>query len=58
MHDLSGVTEDFLFHGLPYPDLPHFSAFSWEACDAAYRDEDASHRPRRPWTSTTVRSVR
>ncbi|MGA8724800.1 MAG: cytochrome P450 [Acidimicrobiales bacterium] len=40
VHGLSGVTEDFLFHGLPSPELPHFSAFSWEACDAAYRDEE------------------
>ena len=28
------------FHGLPYPDRPHFSAFSYEACDAAYRDPE------------------
>ena len=28
------------FHGLPYPDRPHFSAFSWAACDAAYRDPE------------------
>ena len=40
VHGLSGVTEDFLFHGLPSPELPHFSAFSWEACDVAYRDEE------------------
>jgi cytochrome P450 len=38
VHGLSGVKEDLLFHGLPYEDRPHFSAFSWEACDAAYRD--------------------
>ena len=28
------------FHGLPYPDRPHFSAFSFEACDAAYRNPE------------------
>ena len=28
------------FHGLPYPDRPHFSAFSWAACDAAYRNPE------------------
>jgi cytochrome P450 len=28
-----------LFHGLPYPDRPHFSVFSYEACDEAYRDD-------------------
>ena len=34
------------FHGLPYPELPHFSVFTYEACDAAYRDPRCS--PRRP----------
>ena len=29
-----------MFHGLPYPDRPHFSAFSWAACDAAYRNPE------------------
>ena len=33
-----GSSEDLIFHGLPYPDRPHFSAFSWAACDAAYRE--------------------
>jgi cytochrome P450 len=40
VHALSGVDEDLMFHGLPYPDRPHFSAFSWEACDAIYRDPE------------------
>ncbi|HEY1827467.1 MAG TPA: cytochrome P450 [Acidimicrobiales bacterium] len=40
VHGLSGVDEEFFFHGLPYPDRPHFSAFSWAACDTAYRDPD------------------
>jgi cytochrome P450 len=40
VHALSGVEDDLMFHGLPYPDRPHFSAFTWEACDAAYRDPE------------------
>ena len=40
VHELSGVQQDLMFHGLPYPDRPHFSAFSWAACDAAYRNPE------------------
>ncbi len=40
VHDLSGAGPDLFFHGLPYPDVPHFSAFSFEACDAAYRNPE------------------
>jgi len=40
VHALSGVDDDLMFHGLPYADRPHFSAFSWAACDAAYRDAE------------------
>jgi cytochrome P450 len=40
LHELTGVTEDLVFHGLPYPDRPHFSVFSYEACHAAYRNPD------------------
>ena len=45
MHELTGYPGDWFFQGLPYPDRPHFSAFSYEACDAAFRDGDvfASH---------------
>jgi cytochrome P450 len=39
VHELTGLDGDAMFHGLPYPDLPHFSAFSFAACDAAYRDD-------------------
>ncbi len=39
VHELAGITEDFFFHGLPEPDRPHFSAFSWDACQAIYRDD-------------------
>ena len=34
----SGLERPALFHGLPYPELPHYSVFSYEACDGAYRD--------------------
>jgi cytochrome P450 len=40
VHALSGIEEELIFHGLPYEDRPHFSAFSWAACDAAYRDPE------------------
>ncbi len=40
VHQLMGVTDDIGFHGLPEPDREHFSAFSFAACDAAYRDPD------------------
>ncbi|HEY6471727.1 MAG TPA: cytochrome P450 [Acidimicrobiales bacterium] len=41
VHDLSGLERPALFHGLPYPELEHFSVFGFEACDAAYRDDKA-----------------
>lgn len=28
VHELMGIREPLMFHGLPYPDRPHFSAFS------------------------------
>ena len=45
VHELTGYPGDWFFHGLPYPDRPHFSAFSYAACDAAYRNAEvfASH---------------
>lgn len=45
VHDLTGYPGDWFFQGLPYPDRPHFSAFTFDACDAAFRDGDvfASH---------------
>ncbi len=39
VHGLTGVDGDPIFHGLPFPDRPHFSTFSYEACDAAYRND-------------------
>src|ERR1700733_11807235 len=38
VHRLIGWDGDAFFQGLPYADLPHFSAFSYEACDRAFRD--------------------
>jgi cytochrome P450 len=39
VHELTGYEGDAFFHGLPYPDRPHFSAFSYAALDAVYRNE-------------------
>ena len=40
LHELSGITEPYFWHGLPYPDRPHFTAFTYSALDAAYRNPD------------------
>jgi cytochrome P450 len=40
VHELSGVDAPLVFHGLPYPDRPHFSVFSYAACDGVYRDQE------------------
>jgi cytochrome P450 len=40
VHRLSGIDADITFQGLPHPERPHFSAFTWTACDAAYRNPD------------------
>ena len=40
LHDLSGVADPLVFHGLPETDKPHFTAFTYEACDAAYRNPE------------------
>jgi cytochrome P450 len=40
VHELSGVKEDLVFHGLPSPDRTHYSVFTWAACDAAYRNPE------------------
>ncbi len=40
VHELSGIDADLVFHGLPSADRPHFSAFSWAACDTAYRNPE------------------
>ncbi len=51
VHGLTGYPGDPFFHGLPFPDRPHFSAFSFAACDEAYRDEElfaSSHEAEGP----------
>ncbi len=39
VHDLTGYSGSAMFHGLPEPDRAHYSVFSYEACDAAYRND-------------------
>jgi cytochrome P450 len=39
VHELTGFEGSALFHGLPFPDREHFSAFGYAACDSAYRDD-------------------
>jgi cytochrome P450 len=38
VHELTGYHGKPMFHGLPFEDRPHFSAFSYAACDDAYRN--------------------
>jgi cytochrome P450 len=40
VHELTGFDAPAFFHGLPEPDRPHFSAFSYAACEAAYRNDE------------------
>lgn len=40
LHELTGHSDDWYFQGLPFPDRPHFTAFSFAACDDAFRDPD------------------
>jgi len=40
VHELTGCAGEPSFHGLPFPDRPHYSAFSYAACDEAYRNPD------------------
>ncbi|HEY7107068.1 MAG TPA: cytochrome P450 [Acidimicrobiia bacterium] len=40
VHALTGYPGEATFHGLPSTDRLHFSAFSFDACDAAYRDPE------------------
>jgi cytochrome P450 len=39
VHRLTGWTGDAVWDGLPEPDRPHFSAFSFESCDRILRDD-------------------
>ena len=40
VHELTGFSGPALFQGLPYPERAHFSAFSYAACDAAFRNDE------------------
>jgi cytochrome P450 len=40
VHELTGYDRPAMFQGLPFPDRPHFSAFSYAACDDAYRNDE------------------
>jgi cytochrome P450 len=40
VHELTGIDKPYMFHGLPEEGRPHFSAFSWAACDEAYRNPE------------------
>jgi cytochrome P450 len=40
LHELTGCEGALFFHGLPYPDQPHFSLFDYDSCFAAYRDSE------------------
>lgn len=39
VHELLGHRSDMTFEGLPEPDRPHFSAFSYGSCDEIFRDD-------------------
>ncbi len=39
VHELTGFEGHAVFQGLPYPDRPHFSAFSFAVCDQIFRDD-------------------
>jgi cytochrome P450 len=40
LHELTGSTDTMYFHGLPFPDRPHFTLFDYETSFAAHRDPD------------------
>jgi cytochrome P450 len=39
LHDLTGFHGPVTFQGFPFEDRPHFTAFTFHACDEALRDE-------------------
>ena len=39
VHELTGFDQEATFHGLPFPESPHFSVFSYAACDQVYRND-------------------
>ncbi len=40
VHELAGYDGPAFFHGLPSPERPHFSVFSFAACNEAYRNPE------------------
>lgn len=40
LHELTGATDPMYFHGLPFPDRPHFTTFDYETGFAAHRDPE------------------
>jgi cytochrome P450 len=40
LHELTGSTDTMFFHGLPYPDSPHFTVFDYDSCMVVYRNPD------------------
>lgn len=40
LHELTGYTGPVTFQGLPFEDRPHFSAFTFAACDEALRNNE------------------
>ena len=40
VHELTGFSGPASFHGVPFPDRLHFSAFRYDVCDTIYRSPD------------------
>jgi cytochrome P450 len=40
VHELIGFDGPAMFHGLPEPGRRHYSVFSFDVCDAVYRDDE------------------
>ena len=40
LHELTGSSDALFFHGLPFPDRPHFTVFDYETCMVAYRNPE------------------
>jgi cytochrome P450 len=39
-HALQGIEQDLLFQGLPFPDRPHFTAFTYAACEEVLKNPE------------------
>ena len=40
VHELTGYEDPAMWHGVPEPERPHFSAFSYDTCDEAQRNTE------------------